>query len=338
MISWYTSKVITVKRFATFEEAQSSWESLEKQAFHYPFQAFWYQKVFAEAFSSKFDVVILGMYEEEFLLAIGGFEIDGKTARFLGTRDVSDTEGLSQDITDFGDLLWSSEGKGKAEEIWESIKEYLKSQHVDTLQLDYVRDDSPTYLYFHTQKNISIKQQEVSPFITLPYTWDEYLESLSKKDRHELKRKIKRLETQTSYKMCTNLTMPEDFEAFIRLHRLSDFQKEKFMTEKMKQFFWDVIATKKDTWDTHICSMFIDDKEVAAIMVFTNDKQMLLYNSGFDPEFGYFSVGLLIKAFLVKKAIEDKVKIYDFLRGNERYKYDLGAKDMPLFGITIPLR
>lgn len=329
--------MLTVTRFASFSEAQSDWEQLETSVNHYPFQSLWYQKVFAESFSNEGNIHILGVYEEKTLLAIGGFETDGSLVRFLGTRDVSDTSALSQDITDFGDLLWSERGKEKPDLVWQSLIDYWKEQQMTSLQLDYVRQDSPTYRFSSAHASTEITQQEVSPYISLPTSWDEYLASLSKKDRHELKRKIKRLETQTSYKMCTNKSMPEDFEQFIKLHRLSDFQKEKFMTDRMKDFFWKVISTKKETWDTHICSMFVNDKEVAAIMVFTNDQQVLLYNSGFDPEYSYYSVGLLIKAFLIKHAIEEGKKTYDFLRGNERYKYDLGAKDMPLFQIKVPL-
>ena len=41
--------------------------------------------------------------------------------------------------------------------------------------------------------------------------------------------------------------------------------------------------------------------------------------------------------FLLKKSIEKKIEIFDFLRGNERYKYDLGAKDKLLYKVIIDL-
>ena len=58
---------------------------------------------------------------------------------------------------------------------------------------------------------------------------------------------------------------------------------------------------------------------------------MLLYNSGFDPRLARFSPGLLLKAYLIKKAIEEKYQIFDFLRGDERYKFNLGAEKRDLF-------
>jgi CelD/BcsL family acetyltransferase involved in cellulose biosynthesis len=48
-------------------------------------------------------------------------------------------------------------------------------------------------------------------------------------------------------------------------------------------------------------------------------------------------VGLILKAFGIKKAIEEGMQFYDFLRGDERYKYDLGAMDSMLNKIEITL-
>ena len=60
-----------------------------------------------------------------------------------------------------------------------------------------------------------------------------------------------------------------------------------------------------------------------------------LYNSGYDPSYSFYSVGLLLKAQSIHWAIEQGKKKYDFLRGNERYKYDLGAKNLRLYRIEI---
>ena len=42
-----------------------------------------------------------------------------------------------------------------------------------------------------------------------------------------------------------------------------------------------------------------------------------------------------MNALLIKEAIDKGIKVFDFLRGNERYKYDLGAKDVQLFRIKF---
>ena len=79
------------------------------------------------------------------------------------------------------------------------------------IQLDYVREDSGTHKRFGPGK-----VQEVSPYIILPKTWEEYLESLERKHRKELKRKIKRLEAEKSFYECNEATVKTDFDEFVR--------------------------------------------------------------------------------------------------------------------------
>jgi CelD/BcsL family acetyltransferase involved in cellulose biosynthesis len=53
----------------------------------------------------------------------------------------------------------------------------------------------------------------------------------------------------------------------------------------------------------------------------------LLYNSGYDPAFSQASVGIVSKAMALQSAIADGARAFDFLRGAEPYKYDLGGRD-----------
>ena len=60
-----------------------------------------------------------------------------------------------------------------------------------------------------------------------------------------------------------------------------------------------------------------------------------MYNSGYNPEFSSLSVGLINKAFTIKESIENEMKVYNFLRGTERYKYHLGAQDKLVMDLSI---
>lgn len=196
------------------------------------------------------------------------------------------------------------------------------------IQLDYVREDSETYLKFKDKA----QKIEVAPYIDLPHTWGEYLEKLERKYRKELKRKFKRLE-EVGHEFVEENNLTE----FFRLHRLSDPAKNKFMTEEMASFFKDVFELKIPGWKPNLSFLKIEGKYVAGIMSFVSSDEWWLYNSGYDPEQAYYSVGLLLKAWSIKKAIETGKKKYDFLRGSERYKYELGAKNLQLYKIEIKL-
>ena len=83
--------------------------------------------------------------------------------------------------------------------------------------------------------------------------------------------------------------------------------------------------------------MEINGQKVAAVMCFDYGNSRFLYNSGYDPEFRYYSVGLLLKAFSIQNAIESGLNYYDFLRGGEPYKYDLGGIDRLVFNLNVEI-
>ena len=278
-----------------------------------PFQTPWYLQTFANNF-----------IEKDYLVDIAfPFEKVGTALILLGMRKVLGKE----EVTDYGD--------GNIEPT--VLLQRAKEMDCQEIVLDYVREDSHLYSYFKTQKNGTIHLQEVAPFIQLPTTWEAYLETLDRVERKELKRKLKRLETASySFEVFpssdTNL-----FSEFIRLHRLSDSNKEKFMTPQMENFFHDLTQVSKSDWQMSIATLKIEDKYSAAILFFENETTTMLYNSGYDPAYKYYSNGLMLHALLIKRNMEKGLKVHDFLRGKERYKYDLGGKDLNLYKISITL-
>lgn len=283
------------------------------------FQTREYQEVFLRHFGGE---VVWSEY--------GGFSVKEGVVRFLGMKSVMGKE----EVTDYGDIV--AEDK-KA--TWGELIRDFKKRGLKKLRLDYVREDSETIKALKNLQGqtLKVEKQEVSPYIDLPMTWEEYLSSLKRKYRKELKRKITRLEEKSSFYQCTKETVRQDFEEFVRLHRLSDPVKNKFMSKEMKEFFWEVKTTKLPGWQSHLCFLKLDDKVVASLMTFESDQEVWLYNSGFDPGYAYYSVGLLLKSYKIKKAIEAGKKKYDFLRGGERYKYELGGKDLQLYRMEVDL-
>ena len=61
----------------------------------------------------------------------------------------------------------------------------------------------------------------------------------------------------------------------------------------------------------------------------------MLYNSGHDPEYRYYSVGLLLHSLCLRDALERGYRYFDFLRGNEPYKYRLGGRDHRIYRIAL---
>jgi len=63
---------------------------------------------------------------------------------------------------------------------------------------------------------------------------------------------------------------------------------------------------------------------------------MMVYNSGLDPlNFQALSPGIVLMGWLIQRAIESKHAVFDFLRGNEDYKYRLGGQDTHVYQLCI---
>ena len=72
-------------------------------------------------------------------------------------------------------------------------------------------------------------------------------------------------------------------------------------------------------------------KTVATSLAYKVGSTKYLYNSGYLPERSWLAVGLLNHAINILSSIEEGIEVYDFMRGDERYKYHLGAVDRHIF-------
>jgi CelD/BcsL family acetyltransferase involved in cellulose biosynthesis len=181
-------------------------------------------------------------------------------------------------------------------------------------------------------------QQDVSPSIELPANWEEYLESIDRKQRHEIKRKMRRVEeVEHTFEVITSeedahQALPD----FISLHKASSTEKRDFWDENHLKFFSTFIPAAGAAGWLKLFFLKIGEVRAAAMLVFDYNNQYLLYNSGFDPnQFKNLSTGNVLTAYTIQQSIEEKKSVYDFLRGNEEYKFRFGAVSKPVFDIMV---
>lgn len=272
----------------------------------------------------------LGVFDQEKMIGAGSFTTGKTGISLLGVTPVLGKEIVS----DYGDIF----AKNSLEEVvWKEILAYMKANHSDSkdIRLYFIREDSPSFQILKDYTS-NIEQADIAAYIDLPYSWDEYLSFLDRHNRHELRRKIRKLEKENAFKVCFEGN-PGDIDEFFRLMSLSNEQKRDFLSEDMKKFFWDIFSIFWRKNMLRLCFMKLGGKNIAAVLCFIYNKQLLLYNSGYDPSFNSLSPGFILKSYMIKYAIEQGLEKFDFLRGSERYKFDLGAKQRVLYNITIPL-
>jgi CelD/BcsL family acetyltransferase involved in cellulose biosynthesis len=174
----------------------------------------------------------------------------------------------------------------------------------------------------------------------LPGSWDGYLSLLRGKERHEIRRKLRRLDEagQINYRLVDSAdSVREEMKIFLDLFRSNRSDKAEFMNDQMVSFFRGLAKTLNEARILKLFFLDLDQIPVAATMCFNYRSTMYLYNNGYDKRFGSLSVGLLGKVFSIKESIYSGLKSYDFLKGAEGYKQRLGGQPYQLYRCSIEL-
>jgi CelD/BcsL family acetyltransferase involved in cellulose biosynthesis len=244
-------------------------------------------------------------------------------------------------ICDFMDFAVDT---SRSVEAFDTLLRRLNAEEWTELDLWGLMESSPTRANlsaFAESAGYEIEEEleAVSPRLSLPESWDAYLESLPKKDRHELRRKMRRLFDSGARVELAVYQSQADVNAamdeFLRLHTISRQDKADFMSGQMPIFFRRMASALSREGLVRLFMLKVNGNTAASVLCFDAGSALYMYNSGYDPEYSALSVGLLSKALCLKWAIEDGKQYLDFLRGDEPYKYDLGARDQNIYRIVV---
>ena len=244
------------------------------------------------------------------------------------------------DVSDYLDVLAEA---GREEEVWSALLA-SRSGAPTVWDLHAVPAASATVtrlpaLAAEFGVDVTVALEERCPVLALPDTWDAYLATLSGKQRHELGRKMRRLEREVpdakAVGLASRAAVESRFDDFLVLHRRSRVGKARFMDDRMEAFFRRVAAALADHDGLRLWLLDAPGGPLAAFLCLEWDGTVGLYNSGFDPERSALSPGVVLLAHLIRDAIDRGKRRFDFLRGEERYKYDFGPIPEDVYRVTI---
>jgi CelD/BcsL family acetyltransferase involved in cellulose biosynthesis len=174
----------------------------------------------------------------------------------------------------------------------------------------------------------------------LPDSWEAYLQRLSGKERHEIRRKLRKLNKAGRVALrCIEHgdAVPAAMETFLTLFKANRPDKAAFMTEAMRAFFLRLAANLAADNLLKLYFLDLDDRPVAATLCIDDRTTVYLYNNGYDAAHRSLSIGLLSKVLTIKASIGDGRQAYDFLKGSEAYKSRLGGKPVDVLGCSLEL-
>ena len=311
----------------------AAWRALHAaSALRSPFLSWTWQSEWARAFAPGDRLEIRRVTDDagRLLGVLPLHEAEPGVLRVLGGVDVSD----------YLDLLAE---RGRESEVWGALLASRPPAR-PVWDLHSVPAASPTVgqlpaLAAEHGIEVTVAVEEHCPILELPATWDAYLAGLSGKHRHEMLRKMRRLEREVPEARAVGLASRAEIESrfddFLTLHRHSRVGKARFMDERMEAFFRRVAARLADADGFRLWLLDTPSGPLASFLTIEWDGTVGLYNSGFHPDRATLSPGLVLLGHLIRDAIGRGKQRFDFLRGEERYKYDFEPSPEDVCTVTL---
>jgi len=327
-------KLITT--FEAMDLLSVPWNALlEESASHVPFLRHEYLRTWWQTLGGGewklADLLVVVAYESEKIVGIAplffSHNRQGEPALLLGG---------SIEVSDYLDVIARQEDLPA---FIEGLFNFLQSQDLPPWKvLDWynILENSPTLPAMESAAarlgwTYSCDRLQHSPHILLPGNWEAYLAGIDKKQRHEIRRKMRRLEESglavRAYVVEDQATLEAEADAFMALMAQGDPEKAAFLTPAMHEFMHGVIRCAFAAECLQLAFLEINGEKAAAYLNFDYLNRIWVYNSGLDRKFTEYSPGWVLLGYLLKWANERQAIEFDFMRGDEDYKYRFGAVD-----------
>ena len=337
-------KVQSFTDIKAFEVLHAEWNTLLKRSItDNPFSTYEWHSNWWDAYHPG-DLWILAFRDDnDNLRGIASFFIettdDGqRILHFVGCEDV----------TDYLDLLVDKEYH---DGVYAELAKFLL-QHkdkFDCIDLCNIPSESPTYTDFPSILSeqgftVTTEVQEVCPLIPLPENFDDYLAGLDKRERKEVQRKLRRAkgagDALSWYMVNGEHDLDAEVDKFLSLMASSHPEKAQFLeNEQHVSFFKSIVPAAAEAGWLQLNFLEVMGEPVAAYVNFDYNNQILVYNSGLAPgKAGALSPGIVLLSYNIEHAIENKREVFDFLRGDEQYKYKMGGQNTEIYNLKASLQ
>jgi CelD/BcsL family acetyltransferase involved in cellulose biosynthesis len=281
-------------------------------------------------------LVLVTAREDEKLIGIAPLfisEYDGQSALLLiGSIEISDYLDLIVRMDDHARFLTG-------------LLDFLASSLADSWRgLDWYNlpDSSPTLAALKAESaqrgwTHLEEMYRPTPRIALNGDFEEYLGRVEKKQRHEIKRKMRRAEASergVRWYISDMKDVEAETDSFLSLME-HDQGKAGFLHDDMRGQMRDVIRTAHEHGWLWLAFLEADGQRIAAALNFDYNNKLWGYNAGVNRDFMDLSPGWVLLGNVLQWACENKRAEFDFMRGDEDYKYRFGAVNQYVMRVKL---
>jgi len=224
---------------------------------------------------------------------------------------VKNKSGTIEQICDF--LL----NTGRQIDIWRFINILEKDELLNVLA-EYSKSKN-----FYSARH----HHRICPYIKLSGTWEDFVNGLSKNMRYNLRRRTRNLFKKHNaqfIRLTKKAEIDKAIEILFDLHEKRFTMKEDksiFQKELRHDFHKNVSRRLADADILRIFQIKIDSEIAATLYCFEFANEMMYFQAGFDPKWEKISVGLVLMGKCIEYSYQQKLEIFDFMRGAEDYKF-----------------
>lgn len=185
--------------------------------------------------------------------------------------------------------------------------------------------------------------EDVCPRVDLRgETRDAWLERLDSKERHEFRRKVRKMARDLGGLVAVEVPSDDVLAAVDRFFALAataeDDKGAFFRDDAMRRFFDAVAVELAPAGVLRIHELHAGGLLAASMISLVHGRDWGLYNATFDATLGTLAPGAVLVGELAGLAASEGFETLDFLRGDEAYKYRFGAVDRAIESAVLVRR
>ncbi|MBN2118841.1 MAG: GNAT family N-acetyltransferase [Anaerolineales bacterium] len=314
------------------ELSAAAWNALAGQSIadtpfaRYEYLCEWWQTLGGGEWENA-ELVLVSATEDDRLIGVAPLfvaEYDGPRALMLIG---------SIEISDYLDLIVRAEDLPR---FLSGLLDFLESSRPASWSaLDWYNlpDDSPTLaaLKAEAEKRGWTHHEEIAhpvPRILLNGSFEDYLSRIDKKQRHEIRRKMRRAAESEKgvrfYVVDGTADIDKEIDDFFDL-MVQDPGKKKFLHPAMHEQMTVTIQNAHAQGYLWLGFLEVEGAKAAASLNFDYKNKLWGYNSGVGSEHKELSPGWVLLAHVIQWCCENGRSEFDFMRGDEEYKYRFGG-------------
>jgi len=330
---------------ADFSDLKSDWENLfDQNPAHSPFLAWGWVDAWRRHIAVSHEPRILcwrdGSDELQFILPLAA----QKGTRKTRYKKIVNMCGYGAECSDHLGCLRLPMHDSNIAAIAASAIETFIGKH-DRVELNFLADDKNFPLKLKTEMQdqgriVRFASDAICPAVSLPGSWDEYLQQFSSNFRSQIRRYYKRISAQENlnFRSVDVVDAGEFTRNLIRQNRSRMSDKgtvSSLENEAFRNFLLEAVpymAKHNYAWMDVVEE---DGVVVGSALNLVHGDSVYYYMGGFDENAKKLRPGIALFALVINRSIDRNYAIYDFLRGLESYKYRWGAKDVYTHRLNI---